>query len=367
MVTLILTPFVPEQDSRANRLASFMRGAGVTCEIAGVSSQSIRRSRIGPLGQLARAWAPIRERCIRYSRTWTALRTRGAHVDQVLAVNCEVGLVAWAYRATHLARYRLVLDVYDHHGDIFQSRPLSFLFSVIELLAALLAGQVVLPIRERLEQYPKWSRDTIGSKALFISNAGFQLPQVSRALPEQQSRQAKRLRVVYCGNVDHSRGFDVLLAAVSTMARPIDLTIHGGGVALAELSRRHASDNIRFLGPFRNADLVELASDHDLFWAAYDLDVANNRYCDPNKFRDHVIVDMPILTNPGHPLAEMVDRSGSGFIVPLETPAIIQFLTALRAEEIDARRPSRVGAESVLSSVIEANAQAGHVLTLGLQ
>jgi glycosyltransferase involved in cell wall biosynthesis len=207
---------------------------------------------------------------------------------------------------------------------------------------------------------------------LFISNVGFELPRSSLVVTpacakvracEPQPRLDERLRIVYCGNVDYSRGLDILVSAVDGMPGRAQLTIYGGGVALEAFQQLPtSSSNIHFGGPFRNADLAELALGHDLFWAAYDLSVPNNRYCDPNKFRDHIIVDMPIITNPGHPLADLVERSGSGFVVPLEAATLKRFLGSLARDVIAARKPSRVGAEAMLLSVVEANKAAGKSL-----
>ena len=367
--TLILTQFVPEQDSRAGRLAAFLREAGGTCEVIGVSEPIDSAARNEPAEETP---GRLRQRWRRYARTWSVLRASSRQADQVVAVNCEIGLVTGLYRAMHWSRFRLVLDVYDHHGDVFESRLLSGVFSVLEVTAALLAGRVVLPIRERLAQYPRWSRSAIGAKALYISNVGFELPRSSQAVggdgatassDEQRSRTDGPMRIVYCGNVDFSRGLDVLVSVVDAMPGRAELTIYGGGVALEEFSKLPGtSGSVLFRGPFRNAELAELARGHDLFWAVYDLRVRNNRYCDPNKFRDHIVVDLPIVTNPGHPLADLVARSGSGFVIPLESQALRRFLADLKPEAIAARKPSRVGAEAVLVSVIEANRDAGYAL-----
>ena len=372
--TLILTQFTPEQDSRANRLVAFIRAAGGTCEVIGVSESVDSSCERRLTGSTLHPQSRMRQRWRRYLRTWSVLRARSRQADQVIAVNCEIGLLTWLYRISHGNRFRLVLDVYDHHGDVFESRLLSVAFSVLEVTAALLAGRVVLPIRERLAQYPSWSRSAIASKALFISNVGFELPRSSSrvtavdangAAGEQHSLPEAPLRIVYCGNVDYSRGLDVLLSAVDRMAGRVELTVHGGGVALDAFRQLPTiRDSVHFKGPFRNADLADLARGHDLFWAAYDLRVRNNRYCDPNKFRDHIIADMPLVTNPGHPLASLVEKSGSGFLVPLEVVALQQFMASLTPEAIGARRPSRVGADAVLLSVIDANRASGRLAAL---
>ena len=374
MRTLILTPFIPEQDPRASRLAAYVRGAGGAAEVAGVSGLAPSVESTGEVAS-PRPGGRGRRRFRRYLRTWSILGARSSLFDQVVAVNCEVGIVSWLFRLVHGRRFRLVLDVYDHHGDIFESRVLSSAFAVLELAAAVSADAVILPTRERVAQYPGLARAAVSRKALFISNAGFDLPRSSRAVMAADRGPASYdgeagvpgpLRIVYCGNVDFSRGLDTLIAAVEATAGRWQLDIHGGGVAFAALEALAAAGaNVRLHGPFRTAELVERAAGADLYWAAYDLRVANNRYCDPNKFRDHVILDVPILTNPGHPLAHLVERSQSGFVVPLDVVALRGFLDALDRRELARRLPSMVRADAVLSSVIAANRAGGDRVAFG--
>lgn len=372
--TLILTPFATEQDSRAARLAAYVRQAGGVAHIFGVAwSQVVDRSS-------DQAGSPpvhgrLRQRWQRYARAWSILKARHSHYDQVVAVNCELGIVSWLFRAFCTKRFGLVLDVYDHHGDVFESRVLAATFAVLEMVAAAVADTVVLPISERLAQYPKWAQAAVSRKALYISNIGFEVPCSQRFVTGTDGPASadagdpvggRSLKIAYCGNVDFSRGLDLLIAAVGATDGRWQLDVHGGGVALAEFERLPAAGgNVRFHGPFRNAELVERAGGADLFWAAYDLRVANNRYCDPNKFRDHIVVDVPILTNPGHPLAGLVERSGSGFVVPLDVGQLRSFLATLKPDELAGRRPSAVQAEAVLSSIVAANREAGCRIAFG--
>jgi len=371
---LILTPFSPEQDSRAARLAAYIREAGAVADIAGVADLPLASGPKGETG-MRQTRGRARQRWQRYKRAWSFLASRSSQYDQVVAVNCEVGIVSWLFRLIHTRRFHLVLDVYDHHADIFESRVLASAFAVLELVAAALADTVVLPIRERVAQYPEWARSAVSGKALFISNIGFELPRTictgtdggqSPVSGDGTANVTRPLRIAYCGNVDYSRGLDTLIEAVEASGGRWQLDIHGGGVALAEFERLPAGGgSVRFHGPFRNAELVERAGGAELFWAAYDLRIANNRYCDPNKFRDHIVVDVPILTNPGHPLADLVERSGSGFVVPLDAIALRDFLVTLQCKDLAERRPSVVQAGAVLSSVVAGNRAAGDRIASG--
>ena len=343
-------------------------------EIVGVTESPPTEPSVSEAGS-QRAVGRVRQRWLRYARAWSVLTTSCTRFDQVVAVNCELGIVSWLFRTIFGKRFHLVLDVYDHHGDIFESRVLSSAFAVLEVVAAALADTVILPIRERVVQYPKWARTALSRKAVFISNIGFELPRSFRAATDEGriaapadrgADVARPLRITYCGNVDYSRGLDTLISAVEGTAGRWQLDIHGGGVALAEFETLPSTGgNVRFHGPFRNAELIDRAGGADLFWAAYDLRIANNRYCDPNKFRDHIAVDVPILTNPGHPLAALVERSGSGFVVALDVVALRDCLATLDPRELAMRRPSVVRADAVLSSVVAANRAAGDRIAFG--
>lgn len=368
---LLITPFAPEQDARANRLCSFVRNEGVKCVIVGISdakdSSGIGKRPEDP----PRFSRRIVGRLVRYRNAWKALRFAGDRSAHVVAVNCEVALVAWLYRMTHRGTFRLTIDVYDHHGYVFESWVLSKVFAILELLSILLADDAILPIADRLAQYPKFARSLIARKTVFISNAGFAAPDFdgvavkdieAAATGIQAGSRNERLRIVYCGNVDYSRGIGVLIEAVVAMGGTVELTIFGSGVALDHFRNQGREALVRFKGAFSNAELPSLAHGYDLFWAVYDLRIQNNRFCDPNKFRDHILADVPILTNPGHPLADLVSESGSGFVVDLNEEALRQFFMSTDGQSLRARRPSVVGATRVMASVISDNRRSGLAL-----
>lgn len=353
----LITPFPPEGDSRAHRLRDFLEASGLPVEI--VSVEAPRKPASSRLEKLAIA---IKRRLQLYAAT-ARLVARIPRKSSLITVNCETTIIAAIIGLLLFKRNRHVADIYDHHGFIVSSYPAALFFHLLEAIAVILSGRAIIPVRQRLAQYPAWLRRYLSNnKALFISNRGFILD-LKRNQPSETTLPSGTnvIRIGYFGTIDDSRGIDILIDAVAGLCGKVELHIHGDGSSLQRIQNRgHSMPNVHVGGPYRHTDLVRLAANVDLLWAAYDLVIPNNRFCDPNKFKEHIELDRPLVTNPGHPLAEEVEKSGSGFVVPLDVSAVARFLETLTPAQLAARRPGAQGlAASMLAASVDDNRAEG--------
>lgn len=308
----ILTPFVSENDSRAQRLADALRTRGANVNVVGVEAPA------NPHG------SRVLRRITNYYRAWiNILNVRGV----LVTVNAEYSLIAWLSRKLFLCNSvrAHVVDIYDHHGFIF-SGILARLFNVIERSAIIAADAAIIPIEERLSQYtpPLLSSDC--SKIFFISNLGFVSHAANAdfdAFDQQCSSDfhdlCHRIVVIYAGTLDIGRGLPALAAAGVTYASEIEVRIYGSGPLEYDLKNRTDISPLVF-GRFNMQQLADIYRDADMLCGIYELSVPNHKYCDPNKLREVFDYFIPMLTNDGTPLARQVGSMGVGCLLSSVTP-----------------------------------------------
>lgn len=337
----------------------FLTQAGFDVGVASVdAARNGAQTARTPIPRLGDA---IRRRFVKY-RASAHIAARLPRRSHIITVNSEIAVIVWATNLVLNKRHRIVADIYDHHGYLIANRAIAAVFHLVESLAVLAAARVILPIRQRLAQYPPPVRRAIAGRALFISNRGFAAPEPSTRPAFRHEGAPTRIRIGYFGTVDDSRCLTALIDAAA--AGNVDVRIHGDGSAMASIrAQAMSSPAVTVAGPYDYAALQRLAAEVDLLWAVYDLSVPNNRYCDPNKFREHIDLDRPIVTNPGHPLADEVAQAASGFVVDPTPDALASFFRRLSPASLAARRPSATGrAAAMLAASIVDNRTQGEKL-----
>lgn len=161
------------------------------------------------------------------------------------------------------------------------------------------------------------------SKILFIPNgaepADFVVDEDRGALRQRYS--FNRFAVVYAGAHGPANGLDLVLEAAEKLQSEnveLDFVLFGDGVAKADLVAevgRRGLTNVKFRDPVAKAEIpgVLAAADAGLHCLA-DVELFKTGVS-PNKLYDYMAAGLPVITNTGGDVAEMVNRAGSGVAV----------------------------------------------------
>lgn len=306
MKITIITPFPSEKDSRAQRLSAEFKSLGDTVDI--ISTEPKKENHL--VGKLSK----------RIHRYLTAIKEIKNTEGGLVAVNCEIALLANIIKILRINKSLkfIIVDVYDHHGYIFNGIPAK-IFSILERLALIFSDAAIIPIQERLEQYnPKLSAKT-RNKIEFISNIGFAPP---RPHEITKNKTSNIFKIIYAGTIDYGRGLHAIIETAKSYPDEIEIEIYGNGPLLPELLKSMDFKKI-YRGGFKFHDLAILYSDADLIFAFYELIIPNHKFCDPNKLREVFEFNKPVLTNAGTPLSKMVESMGIGIVINEATSAEI--------------------------------------------
>jgi glycosyltransferase involved in cell wall biosynthesis len=145
-----------------------------------------------------------------------------------------------------------------------------------------------------------------------------------------------RLTAVYTGAHGPANGLDLLLEAADEARHlDIDIVLIGDGlrkIELMEQARRLGLKNVRFMEPVPKSEIPDVlhAADVGLHVLA---DVPLFRYgVSPNKVFDYMAAGLPILTNVGGAMAELIEGAGAGVVAgPRQLASGLQRLVLLSA------------------------------------
>lgn len=147
-----------------------------------------------------------------------------------------------------------------------------------------------------------------------------------------------RLRVGYVGVIRHKSALNFCKVYCNTFP---EYEFHfygvfssaGNKLAFAELEQYA---NCYFHGAFISPnDLPTIYANLDLVFSAYDVDLENVRYAEPNKLYEAMYFETPIIVSSGTFLSRKVDQLGIGFdIDPMNDEEVKSFISSLSADKL---------------------------------
>lgn len=341
---VIVTPFSSDMDSRAERLRCRLGDAGWS---VAVNSVRVETALLGG------------NRLVSRLRTYSAAaKFFSRSEDSVwITVNAELTLIACFIKAIYGRRVVVCADIYDHHGYIF-SGLIRFAFHIIEQLAVIAANFIFLPNSSRSNQYLRWSTK-FEAKTFYISNFGFLDSLPPCALPTNRLGASKPTKIVYAGTLDWGRGIERILNLIEFGAHSqICCEIYGAGPALRHFESLPEFSKV-YRGGFTFTELEEIYESADMLAAIYDPVVPNNAFCDPNKLREALTYNLPILTNSGTPLAKIVEEFHVGVVFDLDD--VVNDVAYKINSQIDGARASLIENRKKIAAALamKNNAQLG--------
>ena len=158
--------------------------------------------------------------------------------------------------------------------------------------------------------------------------ARFPDPGARQSVRNGQSRDQK-IRIVSVGRAVAKKGFDIMLEALARL--PSDLYWHwrhvGGGNALADLKKQAAQlgldENISWLGPLPQEDLLKIYRDSDLFILPSRIAKGGDRDGLPNVLMEAASQRLAIIATTLPGIREFVDSPTHGLLVDPDDPSAL--------------------------------------------
>lgn len=252
---------------------------------------------------------------------------RGDRPDVVLASIPHPFTAVAGWAIARLRHARFVLEIRDLWpevlGDTGRLRPSSLPYRLLHRIHRSLCGRAdaVVVLAKGVEE--TLVRDGIPAECLHFIPNGADPDDFTPTRPRDELRRwygFGGFTLVYAGAHGPANGLDLVLDAAKELAHAPDdirFVLVGDGLAkdaLVERANREQLRNVAFLDPIPKSEVPDLlaAADVGLHVLA---DVPLFRYgVSPNKLFDYMAAGLPVLTNTGGEVAELVTSNGAGIV-----------------------------------------------------
>jgi glycosyltransferase involved in cell wall biosynthesis len=260
-------------------------------------------------------------------------------IAMVHAVDLDTAITAWLMKRVTGLPY--VYDIYDHYAD---SRGLGKTARAwldrIEKSVIAHAECTILADKARRAQHAPIREERL----LIIEN----VPRVSLALLRQSPPKNKtgRLKIGYLGTLEpRHRGLEDLISVVESNSR-LDLAIVGSG-ALDSFCAAAAArcSRISKYPALPHEQGLTIMRDCDIMAGLYYTSQPNHRFAAPNKYFEHLLLGMPLLTSKGTPPGVKVPEHDTGWAIDDSCEAIAATLAQALADRELVERKGRNAAQ----------------------
>lgn len=241
-------------------------------------------------------------------------------IAAVHAVDLDTALPAAFFCA--LTGIPLVFDLYDSFVDSRSiTGPLRAALDWLERGVIRVAQMAIIADPGRVTQHPPIP----DQKLLVIEN----VPVLHGPIPLKRARtHDDPLRLGYMGTLEaFGRGIEDLCAVVERLDF-VTLDIVGTG-ALEQriIAKAKRCQRIRFHGPKEHAEGLKIMANTDILVGLYYSIIPNHAFAAPNKYYEHLLLGMPMLTSAHTPPGKKVSANKTGWAVEDNEAAIAAALT----------------------------------------
>jgi glycosyltransferase involved in cell wall biosynthesis len=249
------------------------------------------------------------------------------------------------------------LDVHEYHrweGSGSSALPRRLLFAGFHRWLVRFIGSPVFA-----------SRTTVapGIAELYARDFGIPAPSIVRNSPDEVHQSASpvdaaRIRLLYHGNPDLSRGLPLLIEAIRLLPERFHLTLMLTGSAAARRPQSEMTadlgDRVDVVAAVPMAEVSRAINRFDLEVVFYPPDTPNHLFSFPNKFFEAIQGRLGIVVGESPSMAEVVRRYGNGVVVEGWTAAdLARTLDGLTPERIREMKESSDRAAQEINSATE--------------
>lgn len=145
----------------------------------------------------------------------------------------------------------------------------------------------------------------------------------------------------YFGLLRFQEGWDSLMAIAGAGTPPVRVYVRGYQMGLTGFEQGIARPNVEYGGSYvAPTDLAEIYARIDILWTVYDARLHRNlAWAMANRFYEALYYGVPIVACAGTYLAERVEETGVGWVVPdSSAEAAVAFMQRLTPADVDAVR-----------------------------
>lgn len=201
----------------------------------------------------------------------------------------------------------MVFDIYDHYADTRSIRGIVGRFiSAIETKLAKCSDLTIIADEARMMQH----RLKPASNLMIVEN----VPDISWPHNELLIEEGEPIKIGYFGVLEKKhRGLENLIEAFSGNKK---FELHFAGYGPLEekiLESSKCCSNIRFYGALTHEQGLKKLSEMHCVVGFYYLTVPNHRFASPNKYYEHLLLGIPLLTTYGTPPGNKVVSENTGW------------------------------------------------------
>ncbi|NKB31986.1 MAG: glycosyltransferase [Pseudomonadales bacterium] len=242
--------------------------------------------------------------------------------NNVRLVNVHnVALLPQAALIKLVCKARLVYDTHELETETNGRKGLKKILSKIVERVFVSHADLVILVGWKIEN---WYRAKYGiDNTVTILNCPYsRAPKKSNLLRDELHIKGDQRILIYQGGLFAGRGIEQLLEVFSQIEETDWVLVCMGFGQLDVLINQYASKNknIFFQKAAPPESVLDYTSSADVGIAYIDNPSLNDRYCLPNKFFEYVMARLPVIVNDSEEMAEIVEGTGIGFVIPELTP-----------------------------------------------
>ncbi|WP_182284649.1 hypothetical protein [Comamonas testosteroni] len=240
----------------------------------------------------------------------------------------DLDSVISAYIFCRIFNKSIVFDIYDHYADTRNIKGVSGkLISLIERKLAQRADLTILADEARLEQHALKAAENL----MIIEN----VPDVSWPINELVVEENKPIKIGYFGVLEKQhRGLENLLE-VFAGSEKFELHLAGYGPLEEKILEKSRSySNVKFYGALNHEQGMEKLSGMHCVVGFYYLTVPNHRFASPNKYYEHLLLGLPLLTTYGTPPGNKVVNENTGWALSEGIESLLNWADQLDIDDL---------------------------------
>ena len=259
---------------------------------------------------------------------------RKLNCKDIIIHACDVdsAFPAALYKSLYNKKARIIFDVFDWFSASMsdQGRIILEAFKFMEKYATKRSDYVIICEKERIDQI----QFPIASEKLYI------LPNIpffsNNSFLKKDSRFSfnnNKIIFTYVGGFTNTRCLDEIIALAEKGV--VNLLIAGyGNVDIERKLKNNQSPNIKYYGPVKYSDGLNIMHNADIIYAMYSKVIPNHIYAAPNKFYEALFLGKPLFTTDGTIVERKVKDLRTGFTSEESLEEIEAVINSIRRDDI---------------------------------
>lgn len=227
------------------------------------------------------------------------------------ACDIDSAFPAAVYKSFFNNRARIIFDVFDWFSASMndQGRIILEAFKLMEKYATKRSDYVIICEKERIDQI----QFPISSEKLYIlPNIPFFYDNSFLKTESRFSFNNDNITFTYVGGFTTTRCLDEIISLAEKGV--VNLLIAGyGNEDIERRLNNNQSPNIKYYGPVKYSDGLNIMHNADIVYAMYSKVIPNHIYAAPNKFYEALFLGKPLFTTDGTIVERKVKELNTGF------------------------------------------------------